>query len=319
MKNLLISLLTILGSFLITTFVLNQFKTSGVTVSNPANTTQQEQMITEETQEDDLLEQEGEANNSLLEDNNNNQELEETTNKLNTLEVSQALANYDTWKMYHKKNIDLATDFIAVDTDGNETTKKEFLEALKTGEYVPVKLHEAEYMYQLHEIDATTDEKISKSIKSSAGVIYSYYSKENKAFPEFNFTDIYGNLYTNQNTLGNILVIECWFIQCTACIQEFPKANELYDRYEGHEDVIFLSLAFDKEEKLKKFLAKKEFRYPVVPDQKKFIQKELEVIQYPTHLIVDKYGDIKKMVNNVDSLILALDTMVNGELINDNM
>jgi len=116
--------------------------------------------------------------------------------------------------------------------------------------------------------------------------------------------------------LGNILVIKCWFIQCKTCVEEFPKINELYDRYESHNNVVFLSLAFDKPDKLKKFLTKKEFRYPVIAEQKKFMQNEMGIVQYPTHIIIDQYGDIKKMVNSIDSLILALDSTENEEILN---
>ena len=81
---------------------------------------------------------------------------------------------------------------------------------------------------------------------------------------------------------------------------------------------MFVSLAFDKEAELKKFLSRKEFRYPVVAEQKSFMKNDMGVIQYPTHVIINKYGDIEKMVNNIDSLILALDTLVNGSLTESN-
>lgn len=330
MKNFLISLLTICCSFLITLFILNQFNTKSAT-KIVANQTQEvlEEEFEEEASDENVSSLNIEKNDFEAE-RTNNEDLddkplenesysEEKVTNSASLDFSDTHADYDTWKAYYKENIDLATDFIAVDTDNNEISKTVFLEKLKTGNYAPIKLFDAEYMYQLYKLDDTSDQKISKSIKSSSSTIYSYYSKEGKAFPEFNFKDTAGNSYTSFNTKGNILVIECWFVQCTACIQEFPKVNALYDKYEAHDNIIFLSLAFDKAEKIKKFLSKKEYRYPVIPDQKDFIKNKLEVIQYPTHLIIDKYGDIKKMVNNVDSLILALDTMVNGKLIIDDM
>ena len=41
------------------------------------------------------------------------------------------------------------------------------------------------------------------------------------------------------------------------------------------------------------------------------MSKELKVKQYPTHLIVDSNGVILKMVNNVHTLTLELDRIMN--------
>jgi len=235
------------------------------------------------------------------------------SNASTDLDFSDILVDYKTWKNYHKENINLSTDFTGVDINGAEISKKSFLEKLKTGNYIPIKLFEADYMYQLYRIDSDK-EKVSKSIKSISNGTYNYFLKEGKAFPEFDFKDLNGNEFSNEQALGNILVIKCWFLQCKTCIEEFPVINDLYDRYEGHDNVIFLSLAFDKPDKLKKFLTKKEFRYPVVAEQKDFIKNEIGIIQYPAHIIIDKYGDIHKIVNNIDSLILALDILANGEM-----
>ena len=289
MKNVLISLLTISISFFITTLVLGNFSTTstGVSTTNGVVTT------TEATEE---------SNSPIVA-------------SADDLEFSDTLETYELWKDYYTDNIDLATDFVPVDRDGSEITKKDFLEKLKTGKYVPVKLNEAETLYQLYRIDDESHEKIAKTIKAKADIAYHYYLKEGEAMPEFRFKDLNGNLYTKDNTIGNILVIECWYTQCTTCIEEFPKINDLYDRYEGHDDVIFLSLAFEKSAKLKKFLSKIEFRYPAVANQKEFMKNKLGIIQYPTHIIVDEYGTIVKMVNNADSLILALDTIANEGLL----
>ncbi|TYP99458.1 peroxiredoxin [Tenacibaculum adriaticum] len=281
MKNFLISILSISISFFVTTFILQKIDNSKV----PSIVVKEEQSI--------------------------------ATEKIKPIEstvkagLAKIVVDFEKWKDYHKENIDLSTDFIGVDEDGIEIEKEDFLSNLLTGEYIPIKLPDADYMYQLYELTESSDEKISKSIKSSSTIIYSYFKKEGEPLPEFNFVDLNSNSYTSESTKGKILVIKCWFINCTVCVQEFPKLNELYDRYEGYDNVVFLSLAFDEADKLKNFLSKKEFRYPVVAEQKKYMTDEMEVKQYPTHLIIDEYGNIEKMVNNVDSLILALDTMMN--------
>ena len=303
MKNLLLSLLIVAISFLGTTFVLNSMLSKNIEGPDSAVVTTADNYDDESDDTDETSE--------------NSESSAETFVSSSDLDFLEILSDHDSWKDYQNENIELSTDFIAIDDEGIEVDKKDFLERLLTGKYIPLKRPEAEYMYQLYRFDSDTDEKIGKSIKSISSVAYSYFLKEGTPFPAFDFKDINGNEFSTNNTSGKLLVIECWYIQCTKCIQEFPKLNDLYDRYEAHDDVVFLSLSFDKSAKLKKFLAKKEFRYPVVADKKEFLQNKIQAKQYPTHLIIDEYGNILKMVNNVDSLILALDTIVNGNLLDD--
>ena len=307
MKNFLISLLTICLSCFATLYFLNN-RYNKVSLAKTKNKVIPKKTITKADTEIKV----DKPSIPLKEDISNNDVTNFDTNNIN---FSEILASYNSWRKYHKEYIDLSTDFIAVNSNGNEISKKEFLNELKTGNFIPKKLFDDEYMYQLHDSEDNADKKISKSIKSSSNTLYKYLLKEGKAFPDFDFKDLNGNTFSKNELLGKIVVIKCWFIQCKVCVEEFPKINELYDRYESHENVVFLSLAFDKPEKLKKFLTRKEFRYPVIAEQKKFMKKEMGVIQYPTHIILDEYGDIKKMVNNIDSLILSLDTMVNGNIL----
>lgn len=303
MKNFLLSLLIVSISFLCTTFILNSLLEKNVKESTSALVTTSEA----ENEEDNITQDENDEPSEL------------TYEPSGDSDYSEILLNYNKWKEYQEENIELSTDFIPLDDLGDEISKKIFLEKLKTGKYIPVKRFEEDYMYQLYKFDTDTDKKIVKDIKRISNITYSYFLEEGKAFPEFDFKDLNGNEFSTNNTRGKLLVIECWYINCTKCVQEFPKLNKLYDKYEAHENIVFLSLSFDKSAKLKKFLAKKEFRYPVVADKKEFLQNKVQAKQYPTHLIIDEYGNILKMVNNVNALTLALDTTVNGDLLDDSM
>lgn len=296
MKNLLTSIVTMAIAFFATYFILNNFNNKATTAVTTK--TDSETEITKN-------EGEGEENTDIVK------------NDSSSLDFSHITSNYEKWNEYDQENIELSANFIAVDVKGEEITKKEFLERLKTGNYIPVKLFDADNMYQLYSLEQDSDKKIVKSIKSKSSMTYNYFLKEGTDFPEFDFTDINGNNYTSANTKGQYLVIECWFVQCAQCIIEFPALNDLYDKYEGHEELLFFSLAFDKQEKIKKFLTVKEYRYPVVANQKSFIKNKIQPAQYPVHIIVDKYGTIYKVLNNVESLKLSLDNLMNGDIINE--
>jgi len=130
---------------------------------------------------------------------------------------------------------------------------------------------------------------------------------EGKYFPEFHFTDLKGDEYNNENTKGKIIILKCWFIKCAACVAEFPELNELVEKYQDREDIIFISLAFDSNDELKQFLLRKPFNYKVASVQAEFMQNDLAINAYPTHFIIDKTGMIQKVVNSADEMILELD------------
>ena len=133
---------------------------------------------------------------------------------------------------------------------------------------------------------------------------------EGTAFPAFDFVDLNGNRYNNANTKGKTIVLKTWFIGCAACVVEFPELNELVEHYEKREDIIFMSLALDDQQALKNFLEKKSFAYQVVANQKIFIGETLNLRNYPTHLIIDKNGIIRRVVNKASEMIEFLEKEV---------
>ena len=56
-------------------------------------------------------------------------------------------------------------------------------------------------------------------------------------------------------------------------------------------------LATDSQPSLEAFLSKKLFDYVVFPDQEELIIDQLNLQAYPTHLVLDKNGNIKKIFN----------------------
>ena len=116
--------------------------------------------------------------------------------------------------------------------------------------------------------------------------------------------------FNNENTKGKILILKCWFIACKSCVAEFPQLNELVGKYKNRNDMVFVSLAFDAKKDLELFLQKKPFSYSVVADQKQFILNNLDIKTYPTHIIIDQKGLIRKVVTEADEMIIALENDV---------
>jgi peroxiredoxin len=129
---------------------------------------------------------------------------------------------------------------------------------------------------------------------------------EGKEFPDFTLTDLDGKTWTKEGLQGKTLAVKTWFIRCKPCIEEMPQLNELVEEYSDREDVVFLSLSLDPKDELQKFLSEKEFKYAVVPQQKAFIEDTLGFSIYPTHIIVEPSGRIRKVVNTAPEMIAAL-------------
>jgi thiol-disulfide isomerase/thioredoxin len=131
-----------------------------------------------------------------------------------------------------------------------------------------------------------------------------------KELQGFNFTDLDGKVYDKVTTAGKIVVLKCWFIGCVPCIEKMPALKELVNQYKNQRDIVFVSLAFDKKEDLKKFLAKKTFDYAVVANQKDYLIKDLEVTSFPTHILINKKGKVVKVAGSYEEMETALKKVV---------
>jgi len=220
--------------------------------------------------------------------------------------------NYMEWWTYHSKNIVLSSDFIPIDQNSKIIDKDNFLKSLTTGTFIPLKLKSTDSLsyYQLFKLDKTADKSIGKTIKNVSIKSYKHFKMEGAKFPDFNFTDLNGSIYTNENTKGKIIVLKCWFISCKPCVAEFPELNKLVKKYQNRKDIIFISLAFDSKKAIQDFLIKKPFSYDIIPNQKEFMEDKLKIYSYPTHFIIDKKGVVQKVVNKADEMTLKLESIL---------
>ncbi|MEQ1554292.1 MAG: TlpA disulfide reductase family protein [Ferruginibacter sp.] len=218
------------------------------------------------------------------------------------------LANFNSYWNYTNKYVKLERNFIALDENKNVISKNAFLKEVINNNFLPLKLQpkDSNEYYLLYKMPQKTPSEITNIIKQITNNIYKNFLKEGSAMPKFNFSDIEGNSYNNENTKGKIIVIKCWFIHCTKCIEEFPYLNKLVEGYEYKKDVLFLSLAIDSKSKLQAFLKTKKFNYSVIADKLDFMKDSLNVTSYPTHILINKIGVIEKIVGNYEELIFAL-------------
>jgi len=199
----------------------------------------------------------------------------------------------DWWK-YQYTNIMLSIDYIALDVNSKVITKEAFLNELTFGNYIPIRMQSTDSMiyYKLFKIEATSDTSIKATIVQTAFEEFEHFKMEGSVFPKFHFTDLNGNLISNETMKGKIVVIKCWYIHCAACVKEFPNVNELVAKYKNRNDIM---------------LAKKPLSYSVVPNMKIYMNEILHLNAFPTHFILDKEGKIVKVLINFESLEVALE------------
>lgn len=224
---------------------------------------------------------------------------------------SSVQADQAKWWRYHKTNIDLASDFVPIGAEGDTISEKAFFEALLTGEYITLKIRSDNPInrYQLFKLGEGADDDISYTIMADTYPQYRHFMMEGKEFPNFELTDLEGNKFSKELAEGKTLVVKTWFLRCKPCIEEMPQLNQLVEEYKDREDVVFLSLSLDPEDELKNFLSTREFKYPVIANQKAFIEDTLGFSIYPTHIVVEPTGRIKKVVNTAPEMIAALKSM----------
>lgn len=220
----------------------------------------------------------------------------------------QIQKNFNDWSAYQSKNIMLSRDFVALDILSKEISKESFLDQLTNGNFIPIRLKSDDsiYYYKLFKIQPKSDTSIKATINQIGFDAYKNYKMEGTAFPDFSFTDLNGNLISNESMKGKIIVIKCWYIHCTPCIREFPQVNKLTEEYKDRKDILFISLAEDSPEQLKAFLARKPLSYSVIPDMKVYMNESLQLNSFPTHFILNKEGLISKVLPNFESLEVAL-------------
>lgn len=222
---------------------------------------------------------------------------------------SKILKDLMSFLYYNRDYLRLSEDFTAYDENMHSITKGQLLKAYASGKYLPLRLNSGVHgnVYKLYKLTSITSEEVSGTLANLGGTVYAHFLMEGKMLPGLNYTDINGTVYNRENTKGKIVVLKCWFLACQACNEEIPELNKMVDRYKNRKDVVFVSLITDPKVNVIAFSKKATFNYALAPVKESYIEKDLKINLYPTHIIINKQGLIAKVVNNPGELETALD------------
>ena len=114
--------------------------------------------------------------------------------------------------------------------------------------------------------------------------------KKGNEFPNFKLELLNGGNFSSDSFKGKVTFINLWFTACIPCVEEMPALNKLVEAYK--DKVQFLSITFDKIEKVQIFLKKNEFNFKHLINAQEFIKDELKNNSFPKNIIIDKTGKI---------------------------
>lgn len=110
-----------------------------------------------------------------------------------------------------------------------------------------------------------------------------------KAFPPF---IIFNNEteWSNQKLLGKTVYINFWFSSCVPCMAEMPQLNDLYEKFKGDSNFVFISISFDKLEQINAVKLKHNIRYDIFSVSIIECMKMNSAKSFPASIILDKNG-----------------------------
>jgi thiol-disulfide isomerase/thioredoxin len=132
-------------------------------------------------------------------------------------------------------------------------------------------------------------------------------------------TDYILNEPADKDFSGKLKVLEFWATWCKPCLKAVPHMNDLQRKFKN-QNIIFLSVTYQKPEETVKTLEKVKFETVVVSDQTRVLHKDLRIVidgymPIPRTVLVDGqnrivwYGSPKELTVEVIEMFLKKQTI----------
>ena len=117
--------------------------------------------------------------------------------------------------------------------------------------------------------------------------------EKTKAVYDFTLNQLDGETLDFEELKGKVVFINFWATWCAPCVAEMPSINSLYKIYKDNPEVVFIMINVEnKEEKVRKFIKKKKFSFPIYLPNASQIPRVYESKGIPTTFVIDKDGYI---------------------------
>jgi thiol-disulfide isomerase/thioredoxin len=120
--------------------------------------------------------------------------------------------------------------------------------------------------------------------------------------PEMDLLALDGKKVKLSSLKGKVIFMNLWATWCGPCIAEMPSVHNLYQKLANDKDVAFVMLAVnDDEKKVKSFIKKKAFTFPVYTLVGDMLPPAFETDGIPTTFVITPDGKIaQKIVGSTD-------------------
>ncbi len=115
---------------------------------------------------------------------------------------------------------------------------------------------------------------------------------------DYNFAlqDLGGTRQDFTQYRGKVVFLNLWATWCPPCRAEMPSIEGLYQKLKDHDEIVFVMLSVDdddKKDKVQKYISGKAFSFPVFMPSG-YLPEQLRVPSIPTTFVISKDGQIVK-------------------------
>ncbi len=109
--------------------------------------------------------------------------------------------------------------------------------------------------------------------------------------PDFRLENLEGKPIELKSLKGKVILLNFWATWCGPCKEEMPSMENLYQRFNRKEFALLaVSVDYEEREKVKRFIEKKGYTFPILLDPKGKVLDLYRVRAIPTSFIIDKRG-----------------------------
>lgn len=115
--------------------------------------------------------------------------------------------------------------------------------------------------------------------------------QEGMRAPDFRFTTVDGKTISAADLRGKVVVLNFWFIGCHVCRAIKPDLNKFKSKFDGRDDIVFISATADPPGQVAKFAKTEPLDYIQTAGAGTELKK-FSFSGYPRNVVLSKTGEI---------------------------